>query len=84
MPRSRDPAIAALRQRVHVSGGPGDERARPAPAARARHGDAEGRPHRARDARESHRGDFNEPFAEAELREKFRELAGHVLDAGGA
>jgi len=30
-------------------------------------------------ARESHRGDFNDPFSEAELRAKFRELAGHVL-----
>ena len=30
-------------------------------------------------SRDSHRGDFNEPFAEAELRDKFRELAGMVL-----
>ena len=30
-------------------------------------------------ARDSHRGDFNEPFAEAELRDKFRLLAGTVL-----
>jgi 2-methylcitrate dehydratase PrpD len=35
-------------------------------------------------SRDSHRGDFNEPFAEAELREKFRELAGTVLTAEGA
>jgi 2-methylcitrate dehydratase PrpD len=32
---------------------------------------------------QSHRGDFNEPFAESELREKFRELAGTVLSAAG-
>jgi hypothetical protein len=30
-------------------------------------------------ARESHRGDFNDPFSESELHDKFRELAGHVL-----
>ena len=30
----------------------------------------------------SHRGDFNEPFEEHELREKFRELAGIVLPPG--
>jgi hypothetical protein len=32
---------------------------------------------------ESHEGDFNQPYAEAVLRGKFRELAGHVLDAHG-
>jgi hypothetical protein len=32
---------------------------------------------------ESHRGDFNDPFSEAELRGKFRELAGVVLTADG-
>ena len=36
------------------------------------------------DARDSHRGDFSEPFAEAELRAKFRELAGTVLTGAGA
>jgi 2-methylcitrate dehydratase PrpD len=35
-------------------------------------------------ARDSHRGDFNEPFTEAELRAKFRELAGTVLTQEGA
>jgi 2-methylcitrate dehydratase PrpD len=34
-------------------------------------------------ARDSHRGDFNEPFAESEIRGKFRELAGTVLTAEG-
>ena len=35
-------------------------------------------------ARDGHRGDFNEPFAESEIRAKFRELAGTVLTEGGA
>jgi hypothetical protein len=32
---------------------------------------------------DSHRGDFNQPFSEGELREKFRELAGCALTAEG-
>jgi 2-methylcitrate dehydratase PrpD len=39
---------------------------------------------RATHSRDSHRGDFNEPFTEAELRAKFRELAATVLGVGGA
>ena len=35
-------------------------------------------------ARDSHRGDFHEPFAEEEIRAKFRELAGTVLTPDGA
>ena len=35
-------------------------------------------------ARDSHRGDFNQPFAEPELRAKFRELAETVLTPEGA
>src|SRR5260221_7910216 len=35
-------------------------------------------------ARDSHRGDFVQPYAEAELRHKFRELAGTVLSDAGA
>ena len=35
-------------------------------------------------ARDSHRGDFNDPFTEAEIRAKFRQLAGTVLTADGA
>ena len=35
-------------------------------------------------SRDSHRGDFSEPFAESELRAKFRELAGTVLTSQGA
>jgi len=34
-------------------------------------------------ARESHRGDFQEPYAEGDIRGKFQELAGVVLDAEG-
>jgi 2-methylcitrate dehydratase PrpD len=34
-------------------------------------------------ASESHRGDFNLPFDESELRDKFRELAGDVLTTEG-
>ena len=30
-------------------------------------------------SRNSHRGDFNEPFAESEIRNKFRELAATLL-----
>jgi hypothetical protein len=37
----------------------------------------------ATEARESHRGDFNEPFGESELREKFRELAALALKPDG-
>jgi 2-methylcitrate dehydratase PrpD len=33
--------------------------------------------------RDSHRGDFTDPFSEAELRGKFRELAGVVLTTEG-
>jgi 2-methylcitrate dehydratase PrpD len=32
---------------------------------------------------ETHRGDFDDPFSEDELRGKFRELAGVVLTADG-
>ena len=35
-------------------------------------------------SRDSHRGDFQEPFAEEELRRKFRELAATVLTPEGA
>jgi 2-methylcitrate dehydratase PrpD len=33
---------------------------------------------------DSHRGDFHQPFAETELRDKFRELASIVLTREGA
>ncbi len=77
-----DPAIAALRHRVQVTEDP----AMTAVAPRLR-------PARVTvtltDGRcatcdcKSHRGDFQQPFAESELREKFRELAGVVLTPEG-
>jgi len=78
-----DPMIAALRQRVHVT----EDAAMSAVAPRLR-------PARVtltlKDGRktthecQSHRGDFNEPFAESEIRAKFHELAGEVLTAEGS
>jgi len=78
----RDPAIAALRQRVHITEDPAMSavapRLRPA---RVTVTLKDGR--QDSDSRESHRGDFNQPFGASELREKFRELAGHVLTPEG-
>jgi 2-methylcitrate dehydratase PrpD len=78
-----DPVIAALRHRVTVTEDP----AMTALAPRLRPAQVtveltDGR--RAVHAVESHRGDFQAPFTEAELRGKFRELAGTVLTAEGA
>jgi 2-methylcitrate dehydratase PrpD len=77
-----DPAITALRQRVRVVEDPAMSavapRLRPA---RVTVTLKDGR--KATHACESHQGDFNQPYAESVLREKFRELAGHVLDARG-
>ena len=74
----RDPAIAAVRHRVHVTEDPAMSavapRLRPARVTLTLK-DGRSSTH----ARESHRGDFSEPFKESELREKFRELAGLVL-----
>ena len=77
-----DPAIAALRQRVHVA----EDTAMSAVAPRLRPARVtvtlkDGR--QATHACESHRGDFNRPFAESEIRDKFRELAGVVLTGEG-
>jgi 2-methylcitrate dehydratase PrpD len=73
-----DPVIAALRHRVHVSEDPAMSavapRLRPA---RVQVTLTDGR--QATHACESHRGDFEQPFAEEELRAKFRQLAGVVL-----
>jgi 2-methylcitrate dehydratase PrpD len=78
----RDPAIAALRHRVHITEDPAmtavAPRLRPA---RVTVTLQDGRS--ASDSRESHRGDFNQPFELSELRDKFRELAGHVLTGEG-
>ena len=73
-----DPVIAALRHKVHIEEDPAmsalTPRLRPA---RVTVTLADGRS--ATIARDSHRGDFSEPFSEAELRGKFRELAGVAL-----
>ena len=82
MPRRR-PGIAALRHRVHVTEDPAMTAVGASAATGARDGDSEGRPHGGTHACESHRGDFNEPFAGFEIRDKFRELAGAVLTPDG-
>jgi 2-methylcitrate dehydratase PrpD len=77
-----DPAIAALRHRVHMTEDPAMSavapRLRPA---RVTVTLTDGR--RATHSRDSHRGDFQRPFAETEIRAKFHELAGVVLTAQG-
>jgi 2-methylcitrate dehydratase PrpD len=78
----RNPAIAALRPKVHIVEDPtmtaAVPRLRPARVSVTL---TDGR--QATHSVESHRGDFNEPFAEAELRAKFAELAGEVLTPEG-
>ncbi|HEY0338015.1 MAG TPA: MmgE/PrpD family protein [Burkholderiales bacterium] len=78
----RDPKIAALRHRVHVTEDPAmtavAPRLRPA---RVMVTLKDGRT--SAHACESHRGDFHQPFEESELRDKFRELAGLVLTPDG-
>lgn len=78
----QDPIIAALRTRVQVSEDPAMSalapRLRPA---RVTVTLKDGR--QATHACESHRGDFNDPFAPEELHAKFRALAGLVLDDAG-
>jgi 2-methylcitrate dehydratase PrpD len=77
-----DPAIAELRRRVHIAEDPAMSAGTPVlRPARVTVRLTDGR--RASHARDSHRGDFNDPFSEAELREKFRELAGSVLSEKG-
>jgi 2-methylcitrate dehydratase PrpD len=78
-----DPVIAALRHRVQIS----EDEAMSAVAPRLRPARVTVRLGDGRQAtvsRDSHRGDFNEPFAESELRAKFRELATVVLTPEGA
>ncbi|HVH79795.1 MAG TPA: MmgE/PrpD family protein [Stellaceae bacterium] len=74
----QDPVIASLRHKVHIEEDPAmnalTPRLRPA---RVTVTLTDGRSTTV--ARDSHRGDFSEPFSEAELREKFRGLAGVVL-----
>jgi 2-methylcitrate dehydratase PrpD len=77
-----DPVIAALRHRVHIAEDPAMTalvpRLRPA---RVTITLADGRT--ATSECESHRGDFQLPFTEAELRGKFRELGGTILTPDG-
>jgi 2-methylcitrate dehydratase PrpD len=77
-----DPAVAALRHRVHMAEDPAmtavAPRLRPA---RVTVTLKDGR--QATDSRDSHRGDFNDPFDDAELEAKFAELAGLVLTPEG-
>jgi 2-methylcitrate dehydratase PrpD len=78
-----DPAIAALRHRVNIAEDPAMSALAPTlRPARVTVTLTDGR--QATHARDSHRGDFDEPFTEAELRAKFRELAGTVLTSEGA
>ena len=78
-----DPVIAALRHRVEMSEDPAMTAQVPVRRpARVTVTLVDGRS--ASHARQSHRGDFDEPFADAEIRGKFRELAGTVLTPDGA
>ena len=78
----RDPVIAALRQRVQVTEDPAMSavapRLRPARVTVAL---TDGR--QVTRSGDSQRGDFQQPFTEAEIRAKFRELAGVVLTPEG-
>lgn len=77
-----DPQIAALRHKVHISEDPAMSAVAPQlRPAKVTVSLADGRSVTC--ARDSHRGDFSDPFSEAELRGKFRELAGTVLTADG-
>ncbi|MBO0736989.1 MAG: MmgE/PrpD family protein [Alphaproteobacteria bacterium] len=73
-----DPLITELRGRVHVTEDPAMSavapRSRPA---RVTLSLKDGR--RSTHTRNSHRGDFQDPFAEAEIRAKFQELASSAL-----
>lgn len=77
-----DPTIAALRHRVEVSEDPAMSalapRLRPARVTVIL---TDGR--QTTHSCDSHRGDFQQPFAESEIREKFRELAATVLTPEG-
>ena len=78
----QDPSISGLRHRVHVTEDPAMSavapRLRPARVTMTL---TDGR--QTTRACESHRGDFQQPFTESELRDKFRELAGTVLTLEG-
>jgi 2-methylcitrate dehydratase PrpD len=77
-----DPVIAALRHRVHLEEDPAMTAVAPLlRPARVTVTLSDGR--QATHSTESHRGDFNQPFAESEIRDKFRELAATVLTPEG-
>lgn len=77
-----DPAIVSLRHRVTITEDPGMTAMAPRlRQARVTVVLTDGRS--ATHACDSHRGDFQQPFAEAELREKFHELAGIALTPEG-
>jgi 2-methylcitrate dehydratase PrpD len=79
----QDPAVATLRRRVHISEDPAMSAAAPRlRPARVTVTLTDGR--QSTQSRDSHRGDFQQPFAEEEIRAKFRELAEIVLTARGA
>ena len=78
-----DPAIAALRHRVQVREDP----AMSAVAPRLRPARVTVTLTNGRSSTrvcDSHRGDFQQPFAESEIRDKFRDLAAGVLTPEGA
>jgi 2-methylcitrate dehydratase PrpD len=78
-----DPVIAALRHRVHIAEDPAMSAVAPLlRPARVTVMLSDGR--QATHSTESHRGDFSNPFAESEIRAKFRELAATVLTPEGA
>jgi 2-methylcitrate dehydratase PrpD len=78
----RDPAIAALRQRVHVSEDPALTKAAPKlKPARVTLTLKDGR--QSTHTCDSPRGDCLRPYEESEIRAKFRELAGVVLTLEG-
>jgi 2-methylcitrate dehydratase PrpD len=77
-----DPTIAALRHRVTVTEDPAMSALAPKlRPARVTVTLTDGRS--ATHACDTHRGDFSQPFADAELRDKFRELAATVLTGEG-
>ena len=77
-----NPAIAALRPKVHIEEDP--EMTAVVPKLRPARVSVTLKDGR-RETRSvtSHRGDFNDPFDETEIRAKFSELAGEVLTAEG-
>jgi 2-methylcitrate dehydratase PrpD len=77
-----NPAIAALRQRIHLAEDPAMTAMPPEQRpARVKVTLTDGR--QATRQVQSHRGDYNQPYPPAEIRAKFHELAGEVLTSEG-